>query len=316
MSESLNLTNAAAFQSFVQSYDFNLMGRMFHGFRSAQFMTPHANVKGRLTLTELEVGTLVKRFKKEFNPGQGTFNFKPRHLDVSAMKIDEQIYPQEYASTYLGLAQRPGFNHKDNPFEGYILNKLFNKKDNEKDYATWKGVAVENPTDTSPMWDLMDGFLKKIADALTATEITAVATGAPTLDDMVTQTESVYKGLGSEQRLQRVYVFTSVDNWALYGESYRKNYGKYTERQMISGLEGLRIDGGDAWVIPMPGMDTSNRIIATTIDNLLYGFDAEGDDKFMNFQDQHRSIDWWCDFKYGVQIAIMKDYAIRVNNQA
>lgn len=316
MSQSLDLTSAAAFQDYVQSYDFNLLGRMFHGFASAPYLTPHANVKGRETLTEMQIGNLIKRFKKEFAPGSGTFKFVPRHLDVIAAKIDEQIYPQEYASTYLGLAQRQGFNHQENPFEGYILNKLFQKKDNEKDIAIWQGEAIGSPTDTSPLVDLMDGFLKRITDALSNNEITAVSTGALTLDDMVTQTESVYKGLGSEQRNEQVTIFMSVDNWALYAESYRENYSKNYAQKEIAGLQPIRLDGGNAWIVPMPGMGTSDRIIATTVDNMHYGFDSESDDKMMNFEKNHRAIDWYMDFKFGCQIGIMHDSVIRVNNQS
>lgn len=315
MSSSLNLTSAAALQAYVRSYDFNLLGKMFHGFMSAPFLTPHANVKGEMLLTEMIIGDLVKRWKKTFEPTQGAIDFKPRLLSVKPCKIDLELYPQEFASTYLGHAQRPGFNNLDNPFEGYMLNKIFEKKDTEKDFAIWQGDEAAVPADSDGLSLLFDGYLKIIADGLVAGDITSVATGAPTLSDMVEQTESVYKALPPVMRTKLVYIFMSVDNWALYAESYRENFSKNYMQKSLNGFELIKLDGGNAWIVPMPGMGASNRIIATTADNLHYGFDLESDE-FLNFKDDIRCIKMWGDFKLGAQIGILHNNVIKVNNQA
>lgn len=317
MSESLKLTAAAALQAFVQSYDFNLLGKMFHGFRSAPFITPHANVKGKLILTEMVMGDVVTRWKKTFKPKADAFTFKPRTLSVEAAKIDLQLYPQEFASTYLGHAQRPGFNALDNPFEGYMLEKVFNKKDTEKDYAIWQAIAAGAPADTDGLSLLSDGFLKIITDGIAVADssFTHVVTGALTLADMVQQTESVYKALPPVMRLEQVYLYMSVDNWSLYAEAYREKYSKNYMQKNINGFELIKLDGGDAWIVPMPGMGSSDRIIATMANNLHYGFDLESDE-FLNFQDDIRCINMWGDFKMGQQIGILHNDIIKVNDQA
>lgn len=315
MSSSLTLTDAAALQAFVRTYDFNLLGRMFHGFASGPFLTPHANVKGQLVLTEMVVGDLVRRWKKTFEPTEGAFAFKPRTLTVVPAKIDLELYPQEFASTYLGHAQRPGFNALDNPFEGYMLGKTLDKMKNEQDVAAWLGDAAAVAADDDNMSELFDGYLKIIADGLTAGDISVVATGALTLADMVEQTEMVYNALPSEMRMKMVYIYMSVDNWSLYQQSYRENYSKNYMQKTVGGLELIRLDGGNAWIVPVPGMGTSDRIIATTADNMHYGFDLESD-QALNFKDDIRCIKMWSDFKFGVQIGLLHDWAIKVNNQA
>jgi len=314
MSSSLNLTNAANLQAYVQTYDFNLLQRMFNGFHSAPFLTPHADVAGKLALTELILGDVVKRWKKTFEPKANAFTFKPTVLEVQPCKIDLELYPQEFRSTYLGHAQRQGFNSLDNPFEKYMIDGVMNKKDTEQDIAVWSGVQTNSPSDDDGMSLLFDGYLQLIKDALTAGDITAVSTGSLTLNDMVEQTESVYKGLNSAMRMKEVHIYMSVDNWALYAESYRENYSKNYTQKIINGFDAIKLDNGNAWVIPMPGMLTSDRIVATVAGNLHYGYKKESD-AMLNFKDDIRSIKMWSDWLFGVQIGILHNDCIRVNNQ-
>lgn len=313
---SLNLTTAAAFRAYVEKFDFDLIGRFFHGFASEPFLTSRGGVKGKLILTEMILSAVATRYKKEFQPKADAYDFKPRELEVTAAKVDRQICPQDFEQTYLGLARAEGFNHKENPFEGYILEQTFALLDEEYENALWSGVKAAVPADADTLDMLYDGFLEQITDALAAAEITAVATGALTLADMVEQTESVYKALPTAMRNREVFIYMSVANRDLYAESYRENYSKNYMQKMINGLDIIRLDGGNAWVVPVPGMLDSNRIIATVKQNMNHLYDAENDRKFLNFQDSHRCVDMFGDFKTGAGIGIMHDKMIKVNNQA
>lgn len=316
MSESLKLTSAQALQSFVQQYDFNLLQKMFLGFHSAPFLTAHEGIKGKKVLTELLTnGPLVRRYKSAFQPVQDAFEFKPRTLEVYPAKIDLQIFPQEFESSYLGMARSKGFNNLDNPFESHMLQGVLMQLGEEQEKAIWQGDQAAVPADTDTLDMMFDGFLKIIADALTATEITAVNTGSLTLADMVEQTESVYNALHPSMRMKEVLIYMSVDNWALYAQSYRENYSKHYMRKEINGLELIKLDAGNAWIVPVAGMGTSDRIIATLKANLNYGYDSASD-TMLNFEDDKRSIDMWADFKQGCQIGILHNHLIKVNNQA
>lgn len=316
MSESLKLTSAASLQAFVQQFDFNLLQKMFLGFHSAAFITAHEGVKGKKILTELITnGPLVRRFKTAFEPVQDAFEFKPNTLEVFPAKIDLQIYPQEYETTYLGLARQKGFNHNENPFEAHMLAGVLMQLGEEQETAVWQGIKAAVPADDDNLSEMFDGFLKIIADGLTATSITAVNTGSLTLADMVEQTESVYNGLPPAMRLKEVLIYMSVDNWALYAQSYRENYSKHYMRKEINGLELIKLDAGNAWIVPVAGMGTSDRIIATVKPNMCHGYDSASD-TMLNFEDDKRAIDMWADFKQGCQIGILHNNMIRVNNQA
>src|SRR5688572_20216139 len=121
MSASVDFTNAAALQDYIRKFMPELIGKLYHGFPSAQIFTPHEGVKGEMILTEMVLGTLVQQWTKTFNPLANKITFKPRTLRVVPAKVDLQIYPQEFESTYLGMARRPGFQPNDLPFQGFIM---------------------------------------------------------------------------------------------------------------------------------------------------------------------------------------------------
>lgn len=315
MSSSVTLTNAANLRAYVEEFSEDIMRKFFHGFASAPFLTPMGGVKGDMILTEQIVGELVRRYKKTFDPRQGVIDYKPNTLRVYAHKSDLEIFPQDFEASYLGKMRSTGFNSLDNPFERDIVDACIEKCATECDIALWSGEAAAVPADTDGASALYNGYLKIITDALTAGTITSVATGALTLADMVEQTESVYKGLPSTMRTREVLLYMSVDNWALYAESYRENYSKNYMQKNINGLEMIKLDAGNAWIVPVPGMLTSNRIIATVKSNMVYGYDSMSDMVY-NFKDDVRVVKMWADWKLGPMIGITHNHMIRVNNQA
>lgn len=315
---SVKLTNAQAIRDYVEKINLDFISTFYYGFASAAFLNFHFGVKGKELLTQHVVGSLVRRHSNPFTPVEDAHDFLPRWLEVEAAKIDLQLDPQGMEKSYLGIARAPGFNHLQMPFERYIIDATMEKKNEEMEDAIWKGVKTGAPASTDTLDMLFNGFLKIITDGLAAADpnFTAVATGALTLADCVEQFELVYKGLGTAMRNKEVLMYCSVANRDLYAESYRENYSKNYQQKTINGLEAIRLDLGNAWVVPIPGMADSNRIIATVKANMIPGTDSEHDSDMLNFEDNHRNIDMWADFKLGAQIGILHNKIIRVNNQA
>lgn len=314
---SVKLTSAAALEGYVRTINLNFLTMFYYGFASAPFLNFHFGVKGKELLTTHLVNTLFRRYQSEFTPVANAHEFAPRWLEVEAAKIDLKIIPQNFENAYLGIARAPGFNHIQMPFEQFILDQTFAKKNEEMEDAIWNGVKAAIPSNNDTLDMLFDGFLKIIIDGLAANDpnFTAVATGALTLNDCVEQFESVYKALHTSMRTKEIYMYCSVANRDLYAESYRENYSKNYVQKTINGLEAIRLDFGNAWVVPIPGMGDSDRIIATFKDNMIPGTDAMDDSDMLNFQDSHRDVDMWADMKFGAQIGILNNRVIAVNNQ-
>lgn len=313
MSASVDFTNVAALQDYIRKFMPDLISKMYHGFPSSSIFTPHEGVKGQMVLTELILGTLVQQWTKTFTPTEGAIDFKPRTLTTHPYKVDIQIYPQEFESTYLGMARRPGFQPDDLPFQAFIMGKILEKVQSEFEIAAYQAVT-NSPTTGSPLVDLFDGLLKIIADEITATHLTPITTAAHSTSNAVANAEAVHAGLAPVYQRGETYMFCSVNFAKLYLQNYRADYGKYVGTDPTDPLQKIRLDFGNCWLIPTIGMGTSSRLICTPKENIHYGYDLEGDAANIRVQQIHRSMDIMIDGKIGFQFGIVDDAILRVNN--
>ena len=165
---SINLASAESFRDYVEDFGTELFGRAYYGFESANIATLHEGVKGKKILTELIMGDLARRWAKNFTPTEDQLNFKPRTLEVSTCKVELQICPQDFESTYLGMFRRKGQNHDDIPFEGYILDKIMKKLAQEFEVAFHQAQKAGTPAAADLMKQTFDGLNKVIADEIAA----------------------------------------------------------------------------------------------------------------------------------------------------
>ena len=311
---SIDYSTAAGYKAYVEQFSQELYSRLFYGFETATLVTGHEGVKGRKVLTELQVGDLAKRWRTNFDPLTDALEFKPRVLETNLAKVDLQMFPQEFEGTYLGMMRRTGQNQKDLPFERYILNLVLAKLANEMENAIWQGVAAGSPAAGDPLAELFDGYLKIIADAITATDITAFPTGALSATDIVGKVEDMWDALDPAMKKEPVEIWMSYNNYKKFIQNYREDYGKYVG---YDGQGAIKLDFGNALLRPIAGMGTSQRIIITQPNNFHYGYDAASDASLINVEWNHRAMDIWIDFRMGAQIGILDDSKmIIVNNQA
>ena len=311
---SLNFTPAAAYQAYVEEFAPELFSKLYYGFETAKYVTSHEGVKGRKVLTELIVGSLAKRWRKQFDALPDAIEFKPRVLQTELAKVDLQMTPQEFEGTYLGMMRRTGQNQKDLPFEAYILDKVIQKLHTEMESAIWQGEAAAIPAAGDDLDEVFDGYLKIIADAITASDITEFPTGALTNENIVEKVEDMWDALDPAMKRERVEVWMSYSNYVKYVQNYREDFGKYVG---YDGQGAIKLDFGNAVLRPIAGMGNSNRVIITQPENFHYGLDAASDKSMINFEWNHRSLDMWIDFRIGAQIGILDDSKmIIVNNQA
>lgn len=317
MAQSANLTTAAAYRDYVQDYYDTLIERAFFSPKTAARSTVHEGLKGRLTMTRLKAAAGAARaWSADFNPIVNAVDFIPRHLDVVAIKRDLSFVPQEFEGTYLGYIRQQGQNPgKDLPFEGYILNHILKLHAEEMESAWWQGVKAGSVVaGTTPMAQTFDGFLEIIKDEITATNIAPVVTptGAITTTNIVALLETMWNALGAGYKEGRVEIYMSWANYQKYNQGYREAYGKYvsTNKDATVTLDFSQ----NAILIPMPGMGASNRIVMTPATNLHIGFDAFSDTNMFEFEQNKRAMDFWMDFKTGVQIGQIDEGALIVND--
>jgi len=306
----MDYTQLEAYQAYVEQFAEELITKLYYGFPSADTVRVHEGVKGKKVLTEVIVGdNIVKRWRKEFD-GTADVDFVPRVLDVNPLKVETSITPQEIESNYLGFIRQTGQSPEDYPIQAFILDKVIQKAHEEIEQAVWGGeagavAALDNAI------AVFDGFLHLIDDAITATDVTPTVTGANTPANIVGNVESVFDSLGDAEKVSPTIAFVAPQNFINYNRNYRNDYGKYTNPQNMR----EKLDFADCTLVGLPGMTGSDKIIITSQENLHVGIDTPSDHNAFRMQQNHRTIDFWMDFKLGVQIAQLRDGIIAVNDQ-
>lgn len=313
---SVKLTTAAALQAYAQDYSEDLMSRAFWSEDVGGYAIGHDNVKGKLILTQMVLGTLGRRWSKAFAPRQDTIEFKPRTLSVEAGAFEYEIYPQDFEGTYLAHLKRTKFRDVENiPFEAFIMQKLMMKQAQEIATAMWQGVAAGSPASTDNLSALIDGWLHQIADAITATDLTptAVPTGAWTLANIIPTFEAMFETIDTDYQSEEMVFHVAPHLYRLFQKAYRDTYKTNTE----SVSQGVtKLDFVNAYLVAHPAMGVSNRVLLTPTENLHYGFDSLNENDVFQFEQDHRKIDFWSDFKFGVQFGFLEDGIVAVNDLA
>lgn len=308
MSQSLKYTSAEAFQAYAINFEKQFLNQLFKGFITANVGVAHAGVKGELVLTESIMGDLVKRWNKTFTPVEDALEFKPRILKTVLAKIDLEIYPQEFESSYLALMMDPGQSPEKLPFQKYIIDQVLAKKNEECENAIWVGAEAAVPASTDLLAALFDGYMTIAKAEATAGNLTAVTTGALTVTNAVASFESVYDAIDEVYKKGVIDIFCSKAAQTKYIKDYRTRYGANTITS-----DYMQFDLGKVnWNI---SQGTGDFILMTPQANMHYGFDGAADGNTIRFEASKRAIAMMMDFRIGCNFGIVSNKIMRINDQ-
>jgi hypothetical protein len=320
MAQSATLTDVAAYQDYVQDFHDKLITRAFFSPETVQMSTTHEGVKGKKTLTRLKfVKGKAVAWSSSFSAATGAVSMHPRTIEVEAIKRDLSFVPQEFEDTYLGEFRKKGQNPgEDLPFEGYVLESILAGHAEELEESLWQAVKAGSITPgVTPMAQCFDGLLQIIIDEIAGGGIPGSAVvptpgGAISESNIVALVEDMWKTLGAGYKKMPVDVYMSWNNFTLYSQAYRDQFG-FSYGSAESARRKLDFSM-NANLIPMPGMGESDRIVLTPRGNLHTAFDSFADTNMFEFEKNKRQMDFWMDFKVGVQIAQIDEAGLIVND--
>jgi hypothetical protein len=312
---SLNLTSAQSLRDYVEDFGDDLIYQGFYGFKTADYMTPHEGVKGKKWLTTMLVADLARRWQKQYNAPNDLINFKPRALEVEAAKVELTIYPQDFESTYLGKKRKKGQN-MDIPMEGDIMMQVMKKLAQEFEVGVHQAEESAVPAPTDLLKQLFNGYNVLIADLISGGHApVSVPGGVLTTSNIIPHLAEMVDAVGDGYKEGDLEVIMSSINARKYFDAHVAKYnGSKPETRRVNGVKQYRLEDESGWIVPLPGRKNSNRIIVTPPGNLHWGYDDVNDWTVFNFEQNKRAIDFWMDFKIGVQIFIAEESAFVVNN--
>jgi hypothetical protein len=317
---SVDHSYAQSFQGYVRTYAEEMFTELFYSFKTSELAQMFEGIKGEHVITQLEIGeNLARRWNKSFEPVADAATHKPRVLKTVLNKVDFAVTPQDYEFSYLGAARKKGQDPADWPFQAYVMEKVLAKLNQEFEVAAWKGVAAAVPASGDYLRETFDGYLQIIAAALTATDITAVATGAISAANIIEKLRLMWESVLPVYKENGTDIFCSYTIYDMYRKAYKDAYKvdpAYLE-VTNSGYRGIdyELGNGNTRIIPINGMSGSGRVIMTPRENLTLGIDSSSDVMF-NVEQEKRELHFWMDFRMGAQILMQKDGILVVNDQA
>jgi hypothetical protein len=220
------------------------------------------NVKAPQALTKLTADGAPRpyRIADDFNGA----TFTDRILTVYMGKYDMQLDAEDLRNKY--LATLPEF-----PFEQFAVQQAA-KQYLDAVTSSTLGLGVYNAAGTGAV-DLFTGWLSIIAAEITATTIAPVVTGAITSANAVTKVEQVADAAPTLVKAQGFRVLCSYDVLSKYRIHYRTLNGFGFNKNERGGYQ---LDGVNGVLEPQAWMGTSQRLILTVDNNLVFGTDIEG----------------------------------------
>jgi len=305
-------------KDYALSEDYQLLSKiLLSNLSFLNYMTPLADVKDEIPLTELFITEVLQPGNKDTFTPKGGANFKARIGKVRPGKVDLRFTPTQITTlykSYLGQVSGGKIDIYQFPFEAFIMTKIIERLRRDIHLrAVFTGVY--NAAGTAAA-DIMDGLLTKVAADITAGNIPAsnVLAGAPiTAVNAYDQVSALVDRVVADPEYNSVpmVMLLSPLNMRRYNQDYQTTFGALPYN---NGFEQQIIDGTSIRFVVEPGLTGSNRLIVTPQENFYWLVDDQSRIDTLTVEYALRNISVMVDFNAGVEYGIAE--LIWTNDQA
>ena len=258
---------------------------------------------------------------ESFTPTDDAVKFNPRMLKVRGMKVDLKIFPQLLYKSWISMGKTAGrADSVKLDLEEFIVKHVIAMV-GEDLFLRILYPGVYNAAGTTPA-DCMDGYLKIVADEVTAGNISVaknnlVATGAITASNVIDKLESIHDKMAAKHKGMPCEMKVCDNIFVLLQRAYRAEFGLNMDYKGMGEVfkRKMRLDGTNCDVIAEPALNASQRIICTPKENMAIGTDLMSDKNQIDIEKFERSLKFMMDFSMGVQFIRIDDGNFVVNDQ-
>lgn len=233
------------------------------------------------------IGEVLQPWACDWN-SKGDLGFTPYSNTVRGLKADYDLCPGDIYRTYFNYLASNGFTPYDHPFVDFIIEMLL------------AGMARDNRMKTlffgdyngagTAALDAYDGFHTIIDDAIAASTITPVTTGAFTwaaLGDALDYLDSFAASFPAEWNSETIHILANHTFVKQYAKDHYMTYnvGGFT-RPEATGDSPVQVFGTNWLLYPVHGIGTGDRLIAIRPGNFAFlmdtidGFDTATVEKY------------------------------------
>lgn len=323
----MDFSDLEAFQAYVSKNLPKFIALAFFGFVTANHVMPDGDNKGE---NIIHIGTvdgeeIVGPWKElSVNDGKKSTGMKRVKLRSVRGQFHEKYVPEVLEKNYLGELRKRGQNVDDFPIYEYMMELLGGAIAQNNENAMWKAEETADPTKLSQMFD---GYLKQVQGAIDAAELTPTVLGnlwspanptdtAPTGSvDIYDAFENLVDTLPEAIQQEGVYVFCSAKNKRKWERANKRKFGLTQTDLKREGLDQVSMTG-EMRVIGCPGLNGSNRIIATPMRNIHFSHDDPADANTFNIQQILNVFHVFGSYRIGANFSVVNNDWMAINELA
>lgn len=262
--------------------------------------TSYGSVVDQLPLVRLRTASMLKPYATGggFSATADALTLSARILSARRCSFDASIVPLDLYNSWLGQVEgAPPSDPYDVPLEQFMFEAILDRIVDDLEVAIWTGTYNANGTAAA---DTMDGILTLVTAAIAATEIPAgnvADNDAITASNAFDNLKEIRDLISPEYRMKEMLCLVSQQVKDFYLADYQATVGAIPYN---TSYDQVYLEGTRAKIVAVPGMGTSQRVIITPKENLVYGYDVEGPGSNIITQEFNRTIKVMGDFRAGV----------------
>jgi hypothetical protein len=287
--------------------------KIFTGLELEQYMKKVSGVTDVYKTMSSSNSEILQPFQSGFQE-KGAVAFTAYENKVRQIKIDYLLQNMDdiYA-TYLAFMADESKSRTEWPLVKYIWeNHLIPSIKEELNLLSAKGVyAAPTPGTAGSSISSTDGILTIVAREITATNLSAIVTGAVTTSNAVDKFELFNDSMDAKYREMKGIIFCSKTLETYYKRDYRNVFGLTNDKDA---KDNTKLDATQKVIVGLECFEGSQRMLFTPANNLLCMYDKIMVPNGFDVQKENRDVKLLADFKRGYGFGTLEE--VFVNDQA
>lgn len=285
--------NTTGLTAYVEERRLPLIADAVLKAKSASLMNLQTDIKGSAAINLVNSNPIFQEGGCGWN-AQGDVTFSQRIINTGLVKVNMSFCEKDLLKTWLGYEVKAGLSDESLPFEEYFIGNIIDKVKAGVEKAIWQGDTASGDATLKHT----DGLIK-ILSAATGVIKPTIATGTSAYDAI----KAVYMAI-PENVLDKAVILVGADTFRTYmQEMVEKNFYHYAADGMPA--EEFIVPGTNTRVIAVNGLNGTNKIVASALDNLFYGCDLMNDAETLDvwYSKDFQEFRLAMSFNFGVQVA-------------
>jgi hypothetical protein len=287
--------------------------------KTATYMQKLTGVKYKIQIPSLD-DTLVWQSGTTcgLTNASGDTTLASRTLEVGRIKAEKSWCIKDLETIYAQLLLSPGSNYEALPgkIDQAFMEHIMANQGEKVEQAIWQGIS--GSTNWQDHLNKFDGLIKIIGDATGPVQANAAAyIGTPvttsiTSANVISVMQAVYNAI-PVALLDKpdLRIFCGVDTARLYQQAMinATNTGIFHYVAPENALGEFYLMGTNVKVVPVPGLNSQNKVYAIRTSNMFLGVDLENEEEELKvwYSQDYDTVYMRMKFKLGTQIGITTD---------